>query len=91
MYQTFKIILVQIGDCVEMSALETAIVSRRSKPLKIGCVKSNMGHAEPVSGICGIIKIILSYESGYIMPNINLKKPRSDIHALREGTLKVRI
>lgn len=71
-----------------MNAVERAILSRRREPLKVGSVKSNMGHCEPVSGLCSIIKVILSYESGYLMPNINLKEPRSDITALKEGKLE---
>lgn len=72
-----------------MNALERSILLHRSEPLKIGSVKSNMGHSEPASGLCSVIKVILSYESGYIMPNINFKEPRKGVNALKEGKLKV--
>ncbi len=55
----------------------------------IGSVKSNMGHSEPASGICGIVKSIFALETGKIAPNINFAKPREDIEALQSGRIQV--
>lgn len=57
--------------------------------MKIGSIKSNLGHTEPTSGLCSVAKLILSYETSLIMPNINFKTPRPDIEGLQNGQLVV--
>lgn len=61
----------------------------RNTPLKIGSVKSNMGHSEPASGLCSIAKVIFAFELGIIPPNINLEKLRSNVQAFHEGKITV--
>lgn len=55
----------------------------------IGSVKSNMGHAEPASGLCSLTKIILSIHRGVIPPNLHYKEPNEYIEGLKDGSLKV--
>lgn len=55
----------------------------------IGSVKSNIGHSEPASGACSIVKAIIAMETGMIPPNINFHTPRSDIEALHNGKISV--
>lgn len=50
----------KIGDPEEMNAMEKFYLKDRPTPLLIGSVKSNMGHPEPVSGLCQIAKVIRS-------------------------------
>lgn len=33
-------------------------------------IKTNMGHSEPVSGIAGIMKVVLAIEHGVISPTV---------------------
>lgn len=47
----------QAGDPQEVGALAEVFCCGRSSPLMIGSVKSNMGHSEPASGLCSIIKV----------------------------------
>ncbi|KAK5640304.1 hypothetical protein RI129_011115 [Pyrocoelia pectoralis] len=45
------------GDPVEINAIDKVFCQNRSLPLTIGSVKSNMGHSEPVSGLCSLVKV----------------------------------
>lgn len=61
----------------------------RRSALKVGSVKSNMGHAEAASTLCSIAKAIIAMKSGTIPPNINYRTPRNDIDALHNGLIEV--
>ncbi len=74
-----------------MKAVEAVFLQNKAEPLKIGSIKSNMGHSEPASGLCSITKVILSFESGILLPNINFSTPRTDIEILNNGKLNVSI
>lgn len=79
----------RVGDPEEVNAIDSIFTKGRTTPFKIGSVKSNIGHAEPASGVCSIAKVIIAFESGYIPPNINFSKPRQAIKGLIEGRLSV--
>ncbi|XP_063987869.1 fatty acid synthase-like [Diachasmimorpha longicaudata] len=78
-----------VGDPVELKGIESVFRSEKTEPLKIGAVKSNMGHAESAAGLAQISKIIIAYETGVIPPNLHYKEPREGIKALQDGTFKV--
>lgn len=61
----------------------------RTEPLLIGSVKSNIGHAEPASGLCSVAKVLIAMETGFIPPNINFTTPREDITAFYNGRINV--
>ena len=50
----------QVGDPQEVNALSDVLCKNRNNPLLIGSVKSNMGHSEPASGLCSLVKVIIS-------------------------------
>lgn len=72
-----------VGDSEETAAIDEVFCKNqtRDKPLMVGSVKSNMGHAEGASGLSSIAKIILTFENRQIPPMINLKNLRQDIEA----------
>lgn len=78
-----------MGDPEEVNALEAVFCPGRTEPLRIGSVKSNIGHSEPGSGLCSVTKVILGFELSLIPPNINLTKLRSDIEAFHNGKITV--
>lgn len=61
----------------------------RKEPLKIGSVKSNLGHTDASSGLVSIVKAIIAMDSGYIAPNINYTTPNSQSEALKSGKIQV--
>lgn len=90
----------QAGDFEECKALDTAIAAARHNrckhdstytfhPLLVGSVKSNMGHAEPASGLAGVLKVVLSFLHGVIPPNLHFDFPNPQIPSLVENRLSV--
>ncbi|GFY74597.1 fatty acid synthase [Trichonephila inaurata madagascariensis] len=78
-----------VGDPVEVSAIADVFCSGREEPLWIGSVKSNMGHAEPASGLCGLIKVLIGMENGLLPPNLHFRKPNPSIPALIRGQIRI--
>ncbi|KKK06543.1 type I polyketide synthase [Micromonospora sp. HK10] len=66
-----------LGDPIEMSALAEAYRRLAGGPLPagripVGSVKGNIGHTNPVAGIAGLLKMVLSLEHEQIPPTINV-------------------
>ena len=76
------------GDPIEAEAISCAMATRRSSPLIVGSIKTNIGHLEAASGLASIIKATRVLETGLIPPNINFEKPNEDI-PLTDWNLKV--
>lgn len=77
------------GDPVESEAIASVLcTSSRKEPLPIGCVKSNMGHAEGASGLCAISKACLIFQRKKIPPNLHLKNKNPMIKPLMQGILR---
>jgi len=70
-----------VGDPIEANALGeiVGLAKNRKSPLKIGSVKSNMGHMEGASGIAGAIKALLVLQNQAIPPNVNFNTPNPNI------------
>ncbi|CAJ0959176.1 unnamed protein product, partial [Mesorhabditis belari] len=79
----------KVGDPQEANAITQVFCSNRETPLLIGSVKSNMGHAEPASGLCSIAKVLLAIERQQIPPNLHYQNPNPYIPGLTDGRLKV--
>ncbi|KAJ4413900.1 Type I Iterative PKS [Gnomoniopsis sp. IMI 355080] len=79
-----------VGDPIEVSALASIFAEDRSSatPLLIGSIKSNMGHSEPASGICGVMKAVLAIERGVIPPTIGIQNLNPNVD-LKDGRLKI--
>ncbi|XP_063632471.1 fatty acid synthase-like [Cydia splendana] len=77
------------GDPEELNAVAELYCKGRQSPLLVGSVKSNMGHAEPASGLCAVAKVLLAMERGLIPPNLHYETPNKNIPALSDGRIKV--
>ncbi|MYS95520.1 MULTISPECIES: type I polyketide synthase [Streptomyces] len=67
-----------VGDDVELRALAAALGDERrpgSRPLPIGSVKTNIGHAEAAAGIAGLIKTVLIARHRTIPASLHLRTP----------------
>jgi 3-oxoacyl-[acyl-carrier-protein] synthase II len=60
-----------LGDAVELQAIENVFGSARSERLRIGCVKTNLGHAEGAAGMAGVIKTVMAMRHGAIPPTLH--------------------
>lgn len=80
------------GDPLEASALSQVFGPGRSveTPLRIGSIKSNLGHLEGASGLTGLIKTVLMLEKGLILPNHDFQNGNKRI-PFEDWKLKVRI
>lgn len=66
-----------LGDPVEVAAIAAAYGRGRGKdrPLVLGSLKTNIGHAESAAGIGGLLKVILSLQHERIPPHLHFEKP----------------
>lgn len=76
------------GDPVETRAIANVFCQNRKSPLLIGSVKSNMGHAEPASGMNSISKVLLTFKNRMIPANIHFKNPNPNVPELINGLVK---
>ncbi|GGZ62388.1 polyketide synthase [Streptomyces inusitatus] len=62
-----------VGDPVELGALAAVLGADRpaDRPLIVGSVKTNIGHAEGAAGIAGLIKAVMCLEHGVIPPSLH--------------------
>lgn len=70
-----------LGDPIEVQALSQVYGAGtdRRQWCAIGSVKSNIGHLSQAAGVVGMIKAVLSVESGLIPPSINYSDPNPAI------------
>ncbi|KAK8777051.1 hypothetical protein V5799_029605 [Amblyomma americanum] len=78
------------GDPEELSAISSVFCQPgRGQPLKIGSIKSNVGHSEGASGVCSIAKVILAMDTGTIAGNLHFSEANPNIPSLHDGTIEV--
>ena len=79
------------GDPQEIEAISSVFCKSptRKKPLLLGSVKSNMGHAESAAGLSSVAKTIIAIQTGSIPPNLHFNKPKPEQEHLFDGSLKV--
>ncbi|MBB4787231.1 type I polyketide synthase, partial [Streptomyces rapamycinicus] len=71
----------RVGDPVEAAALGAALARHRpaDAPLRIGSVKTNIGHLEGAAGIAGLIKTVLCIAHRELVPSLNFERPNPAI------------
>ncbi|GIK05386.1 type I iterative polyketide synthase [Aspergillus viridinutans] len=82
----------QAGDPIETGALARVFCADRNpaKPLRIGSIKTNVGHLEGTSGVAGVIKAVLMLENRTFLPNRNFTSLNPRI-LLDEWKLKIQL
>ena len=68
-----------VGDPIEANALGRSLGVRRSAPLPIGSIKTNIGHLEPASGLAGLVKAVLALNHGILPRSLHFAKPNPNI------------
>lgn len=71
-----------LGDPIEIRALAAVFGEGRSpqNPLKVGSVKTNIGHLESAAGIASLIKVVLSLQNQQIPPQLHLQQLNSYVN-----------
>ncbi len=70
----------ELGDPIEIEALNEAFGKSNSKYCAIGSVKSNIGHLDSAAGVAGFIKTILAIKNKQIPASLYFKEPNPKIN-----------
>ncbi|MFF9142266.1 amino acid adenylation domain-containing protein [Streptomyces albogriseolus] len=65
----------ELGDPVELRALALAFEQAgRDGPVRVGSVKSNIGHGEAAAGIAGLTKAVLQLRHRHLVPTLHAER-----------------
>ncbi|MER7667456.1 acyltransferase domain-containing protein [Kitasatospora sp. NPDC096128] len=68
-----------LGDPIEANAIGAVLGGDRTEPLRLGSVKSNVGHLEAAAGIVGLVKLAMSMRNGVLPPSLHYSTPNPQI------------
>ncbi|WP_433262056.1 SDR family NAD(P)-dependent oxidoreductase [Actinosynnema sp. CS-041913] len=64
----------RLGDPIEAQALLATYGQKRTRPLWLGSLKSNIGHAQAAAGVGGIIKVVQAMRHGVMPPTLHAEE-----------------
>ncbi|MBP1852296.1 acyl transferase domain-containing protein/NADPH:quinone reductase-like Zn-dependent oxidoreductase/acyl carrier protein [Rhizobium halophytocola] len=69
----------KVGDPAEIWSVGQIVGLNRRHPIPIGSIKTNIGHAEPASGLLGVLKAMLALEHDYLPASLHFDTPNDTI------------
>jgi len=68
-----------LGDPIEANALLATYGQEREQPLRLGSLKSNIGHAQAAAGVGGVIKMVMAMREGVLPKTLHVDGPSSKV------------
>jgi polyketide synthase 12 len=79
-----------LGDPIEAQAIQATYGREhtRERPLWLGSIKSNFGHAQAAAGVGGVIKMVMAMRHGVIPRTLHVEQPSPHVD-WSEGTVRL--
>ncbi len=78
----------ELGDPIEVAGLNRALAAAPPGTVRVGSVKSNVGHLESAAGVAGLTKVLLQFRHAELAPSLHLETVNPHL-ALAGGPLRL--